>query len=116
MVHSASFALAQFVEMPTIRFVLTSVLLAIGAGAASAQTREPTRAPTEIKKVSRPMVWVPGPDGKQVPLWPEGLAIQRPDSVKPEEVGKGSRLYAPRPWSCACIVVRPSMTIHPPKG
>src|SRR5687768_4422225 len=116
MVHSTSFALAQFVEMPTIRFVLTSVLLAIGAGAASAQTREPTRAPTEIKKVSRPTVWVPGPDGKQVPLWPEGLAIQRPDSVKPEEVGNGSRLVAGRPWTWASYVSRPTMTIYPPKG
>lgn len=78
--------------MQTIRFTLTFVLLAFGARAAAAQTGEATRPPTEIKKVSRTMVWKPGPEGNQVPLWPEGLAIQRPESDKPEEVGIGSRL------------------------
>ena len=72
-----------------MRFVLTLVLLAFGVRAA-AQTSGGTRPPTEIKKVSRPMVWQPGPEGNQVPLWPEGLAIQRPESDKPEEVGNGS--------------------------
>ena len=93
--------------MQTIRLALTSVLLAFGAGAALAQ---------EIRKVSRPMVWQPGPEGNQVPLWPEGLAIQKPDTVKPEEVGNGSRLVAGRPWHWASYVTRPTMTIYPPKG
>jgi acetyl esterase/lipase len=102
--------------MQTIRFALTSVLLAFGAGAAAAQTAEATGARARIKKVSRPMVWEPGPEGKQVPLWPDGLVIQRPDTSKPEEVGNGSRLVAGRPWHWASYVSRPTMTIYPPKG
>jgi acetyl esterase/lipase len=116
MVHSAPFVLAQFVKLQTIRFVLTSVLLAFGAGAVAGQTSEATGAPTQIKKISRPMVWEPGPEGNQVPLWPEGLAIQRPESSdKPEVVGNGSWLVAGRPWHWASYVTRPTMTIYPPK-
>ena len=62
------------------------------------------------------MVWEPGSDGNQLPLWPEGLAIQRPESDKPEEVGNGSRLVAGRPWTWAGNVSRPTMTIYQPKG
>ena len=102
--------------MQTIRFTLTSVLLAFGVRAAAAQTSEGTEAPTTIRKVSRTMVWEPGPEGNQVPLWPEGLAIQRPESDKPEEVGNGSRLVAGRPWTWASYVSRPTMTIYRPKG
>ena len=102
--------------MQTIGLVLTSALLALGAGAAAGQTSEATGARARIKKVSRPMVWEPGPEGNQVPLWPEGLAIQRPESDKPEEVGNGSRLVAGRPWTWASHVSRPTMTIYPPTG
>jgi acetyl esterase/lipase len=101
-----------------IESALISVFLAFGAGCAAArQTPEATGAPTDIiEKVSRPMVWEPGPDGNQVPLWPDGLAIQRPESDKPEEVGNGSRLVAGRPWNWASNVSRPTMTIYRPKG
>jgi acetyl esterase/lipase len=92
------------------------VLLASGVHAAAAQTSKAAGAPTTIKKVSRPMVWQPGPEGTQVPLWPEGFAIQRPESEKPEEVGNGSRLVAGRPWNWASNVSRPTMTIYPPKA
>ena len=61
------------------------------------------------------MVWQPGPEGNQVPLWPDGLAIQRPESDKPEEVGNGSRLVAGRPWHWAGNVSRPTMTIYKPR-
>ena len=103
--------------MHTIRFVVAIVVVAIGAGAAAGQTSDGSGARAEIKKVSRPMVWEPGPEGRQVPLWPEGLAIQRPESDdKPEEVGNGSRLVAGRPWTWASYVTRPTMTIYPPGG
>jgi acetyl esterase/lipase len=102
--------------MQTIRVVLTLLLLTSGAGAAAGQTSEATDAPTEIRKVSRTMVWEPGPEGNQVPLWPGGLAVQRPESDKPEEVGNGSRLVAGRPWHWATYVSRPTMTIYPPRG
>jgi len=98
--------------MQTIRFVLTSGLLAFCVHAVA----ETGGAQTTIKKVSRTMVWQPGPEGNQVPLWPEGLAIQRPESDKPEEVGNGSRLVAGRPWTWATYVSRPTMTIYPPRG
>jgi acetyl esterase/lipase len=104
------------VKMQTIRFVLTSILLTFGVRIASAQTGGAAAAPTGIKKVSRTMVWAPGPEGKQVPLWPEGLAIQKPESDKPEQVGNGSKLVAGRPWTYATYVSRPTMTIYKPKG
>ena len=106
----------RYLNTQTIRFVVTSVLLAFGVRAASAQTGGAAGAPTTIKKVSRPMVWQPGPEGKQVPLWPDGLAIQGPESDKPEEVGNGSRLVAGRPWNWASYVSRPTMTLYSPKG
>jgi acetyl esterase/lipase len=102
--------------MQTFRFALTSVLLAFDVRAAAAQTGGATAAPTGIKKTSQPMVWKPGPGGNQVPLWPDGLAIQRPESDKPEEVGTGSKLVAGRPWTWATYVSRPTMTIYQPKG
>ena len=102
--------------MQTIRLALSSALLALGATAAAGQASEASGARARIEKISRPMVWQPGPGGTQVPLWPEGLAIQRPESDKPEEVGNGSRLVAGRPWNWASSVSRPTMTIYPPKG
>lgn len=95
--------------MPAIRLVLSTVLMAVVVNASAA-------APPEIKKVSRTMVWEPGPEGRQVPLWPDGLAIQRPESDKPEEVGSGGSLVAGRPWTWATYVSRPTMTIYPAKG
>lgn len=102
--------------MQTIRFVLTSIFLVFVVGAADGQTSAANAAPTEIKKVSRTMVWEPGAEGKQAPLWPEGLVIERPESDKPEEVGNGSKLVAGRPWTWATYVSRPTMTIYPPKA
>src|SRR4051794_13967938 len=95
---------------------LTSVLSAFAVHPAAAQTGGATAAPTEIKKASQPMVWKPGPGGNQVQLWPEGLAIQKPESDKPEEVGTGSKLVAGRPWTWATYVSRPTMTIYAPTG
>jgi acetyl esterase/lipase len=74
-----------------------------------------TAASTTIKKVSRTMVWEPGAGGAQIPLWPQGLAIQKPESDKPEEVGNGSKLVAGRPWQWVTYVSRPTMIIYRPK-
>ena len=102
--------------MNRVEALLMSAVLAFGVShAAAGQAREADPASAEIKKVSRPMVWTPGPEGKQVPLWPEGLAIQRPESDKPEEVGNGSKLVAGRPWTWASNVSRPTMTLYQPK-
>lgn len=103
--------------MKTIRLVLASIAVALAVGAAAGPASEASGAQTEIEKISRPMVWEPGPEGNQVPLWPEGVAIQRPDSGdRTEEVGNGSRLVAGRPWTWASYVSRPTMTIYPPEG
>ena len=102
--------------MQTTRVVLTSLFLAFAGCGEAARTSEPTGAPTVIRKVSRVMIWEPGPSGNQVPLWPAGLAIQKPEADRPEEVGNGSRLVAGRPWHWATYVSRPTMTIYRPEG
>src|SRR5215211_3831073 len=100
--------------MNRVESLLMCALLTLGVSSAAAgQSQQP--GPTEIKKVSRTMVWKAGPEGNQVALWPEGLAIQRPESNKPEEVGNGSRLVAGRPWTWASNVSRPTITIFQPK-
>lgn len=73
-----------------------SAFLLFGAGCATAQ-----QTPAE---------------GKEVALWPEGLAIQQPESDKPEGTGKGSKMVAGRPWTWTSPVTRPTMTIYPPRG
>jgi acetyl esterase/lipase len=96
---------------------MVSVVLTFVVSCATAQqTSVATGASTEIKKVSRPMVWEPSGEGKQVPLWPEGVVLQRPESDKAEEVGNGSKLVAGRPWTWASNVAHPTMTVYPPKG
>lgn len=103
--------------MPRIRFVVSILLLTFCAHVATGQTSDAAAARAEVKKVSRVMVWEPGPEGKQVPLWPEGVELQRPESGdRPEEVGNGSRLVAGRPWHWATYVSHPTMTIYSPKG
>src|SRR5689334_21670571 len=87
---------------------LTSIVLVCSAATVTAQTSGTGADRATIKKVSRQAVWEPGPEGKQIPLWPEGLALQKPDSLKPEEVGNGSRLVAGRPWHWASNVSRPT--------
>lgn len=78
----------------------------------------PNDPPTSarIKKISHTMVWEPGPDGVQIPLWPQGAAIQKPESDKSEEIGNGSKLVGGRPWQWVTYVSRPTMTIYRPKA
>lgn len=115
MAFYASAAVGQFINSKTRRFLLAFVALAMTAASAAAQTGDDAGARAEIEKVSRVMVWEPGPDGKQVPLWPDGLSIQKPEADRPEEVGNGSRLVAGRRWHWATYVSRPTMTIYEPK-
>lgn len=61
-------------------------------------------------------MWQPGPDGNQIPIWPDGLAILPPDTDgNPEWVGNGSPLVAGRTWNWATYVSRPTMTIYRPR-
>lgn len=96
---------------------VSTSLLTIGAVAmAPAQTKPTPDPPTEIAKVARVGVWQPGPGGTQVPLWPNDLAILKPDSGDhPEETGNGSPLVGGRAWHWASYVSRPTMSVYRPK-
>ena len=103
--------------MKRVESLLISALLAFGVSCAAARhPQEANGASREIGRISRLTGWQPGPEGNQVPLWPEGLPIQGPESDKPEEVGTGSKLVAGRPWTWATYVSRPTMTIYQPRG
>jgi len=65
---------------------------------------------------AQPKPWGPAPGLTQIPLWPEGVAIQRPETTEAETSGHGSAMAAGRPWTWAGNVARPTMTIYPPKG
>ena len=90
-----------------------SSLVFIGVPAVAQATD--TAPATTIKKISRTVAWEPGLGGVQIPLWPQGFAIQKPEADKPEEVGNGSKLVAGRPWQWVSYVSRPTMTIYRPK-
>lgn len=90
----------------------------LGMSAANGQETVDECARPQVEKVERPnVVWQPGPDGRQEPLWPEGVVIQAPDTRgNPEMVGSGSPLIAGRTWNWATYVTRPTMTVYAPKG
>ncbi|MGN6269088.1 MAG: alpha/beta hydrolase [Sphingomonas sp.] len=90
-------------------FIAASALLAIAA-ACDATPATPVPNPQQKQ-------WQTG--GEEVPLWPAGLAIARPDMEKagaPETSGDGSKQVAGRPWTWVGNVQHPTMTIYRPKG
>jgi len=71
----------------------------------------------EVPKVEREGVWQPGPNGTQIPLWPENVPLTQPDSGdRPEATGNGSTLIGGRMWHWATYVTRPTLTIYRPVG
>src|ERR1700761_9329524 len=64
--------------VPTPMKTIALTLLALASAAAPANAAQP--AP-----------WQPVPGLTQIPLWPEGLAIQRPETTESETSGHGSR-------------------------
>ena len=67
--------------------------------------------------MEREGVWQPTAGGTQLPLWPEDVALAKPDSGDhPEATGNGSPLVGGRKWHWASYVTRPTMTIYRPKG
>lgn len=105
--------------MPRYRVGVVS-LLAIGvAGAACGQAGRSDTAPArvEVPKVEREGVWQPTAGGTQIPLWPAGVPLAKPDSGDhPEATGNGSPLVGGRKWHWASYVTRPTMTLYRPKG
>lgn len=93
-------------------------LVALGLGACSAgNAREADEPSDQLEKVERLGVWQPGPEGTQVPLWPDDHELLLPDSGDyPEHTGNGGTLVAGQPWHWASYVTRPTMTIYRPKG
>lgn len=98
---------------------MLALMFAPGAAFAVANQASPGNgAPrTEVAKVEREGVWQPTSGGVQVPLWPENVALAKPDSGdQPEATGNGSPLVGGRKWHWASYVTRPTMTIYKPKG
>lgn len=60
--------------------------------------------------------WQPGAGLPQIPLWPAGLEITRPQTSDPETAWYGHSLVAGKPYQAIVHVSRPTMTIYPPKG
>lgn len=105
--------------MPRCIFMLFLCVVVPMAGTANVEPTTANTRPveTEVPKVERNGVWQPGPEGKQVPLWPANFALAKPDSGDhPEATGNGSPLVAGKMWHWASYVTRPTMTIYRPKG
>lgn len=105
--------------MPRCIFMLFLCIVVPMAGTANAEPTTANTRPveTEVPKVEREGVWQPGPEGEQVPLWPAGVTLAKPDSGDhPEATGNGSPLVADKMWHWASYVTRPTMTIYRPKG
>ena len=106
--------------MSRFRFIAPCLLIALGfADAVFSQATHSDTSPArvEVPKVEREGVWQPTADGMQVPLWPESVALAKPDSGDhPEATGNGSPLVGGRRWHWASYVTRPTMTIYRPKA
>jgi acetyl esterase/lipase len=61
-------------------------------------------------------VWQPGAGLMQIPLWPKGLSIERPETTGPEIAHPVERPVGGRGWGYIENVTRPTMTIYPPRG
>ncbi|CAN5300412.1 alpha/beta hydrolase [soil metagenome] len=71
----------------------------------------------EVPKEEREGVWHPTTDGTQIALWPDSVALVKPDTGDhPEATGNGSPTVGGRMWHWASYVTRPTMTIYRPKG
>jgi len=60
--------------------------------------------------------WQPAAGLTQMPLWPDGAAIERPETSAEEAIAAQSNLVGGRRWTFVTNVSRPTMTFYPPKG
>ncbi len=75
------------------------------------------RSEAPLPKNERVGVWQAPEDGIQIPLWPDDVALRKPDTGdRPEATGNGTGLVAGRKWHWASYVTRPTMTVFRPKG
>ena len=75
--------------------------------------RTPSPDPQHLTDIG---VWQPGRGLRQIPLWPAGTAIARPELDGPETTVKGTRLVGGRIWRAVRNVAVPTMTVYPAKG
>ena len=91
-----------------------------GQGQAGSAASVPGSAPGPAKLTKaedvRARLWQPAAGLVQLPLWPEGLRIQLPETALPETTVVNIKGVAGRPWTAVRYVSRPTMTIYPPKG
>jgi acetyl esterase/lipase len=100
------------------QLIISLVVSAFVAGTVSVQAirAESSPAKIEVPKVEKEGVWQPTFGGEQVSLWPENVALAKPDTGDhPEATGNGSPLIGGRKWHWASYVTRPTMTIYRPK-
>lgn len=105
--------------MSRFRFALCALTTFCIAGASGVQTAHSDSAPArvEIPKEEREGLWQAPVGGVQMPLWPENVALAKPDSGdRPETTGNGTGLVGGRKWRWATYVTRPTMTVYRPKG
>jgi acetyl esterase/lipase len=89
-------------------------IMAMSCGPAPSQTATAEASPQQIQ--GQPAF---GPI--EVALWPQGLAIDKPELKAPEtdgreKIGAGTSPVAGRPWTYVGNAWRPTMTIYQPKG
>ena len=70
----------------------------------------------EPPSLSQQQGWQPAAGFSQIPLWPEGLAIAKPEARGTESVRFGGGMVAGRHWTAVENVSRPTMTIYPAKA
>ena len=88
-------------------------LLTLAAGGLSTPVHAAVQASAPQQKQ-----WQPGGGHVQIPLWPEGVAIARPEVTGEEsmDVYNGPKAPAHRPVTSISNVTRPTMTVFPAKG
>lgn len=96
---------------------LIATIIVIGAAYAEAPLAANRPPKIEVPKVESEGVWQPGPEGEQIPLWPDSVALAKPDTGDHlEATGNGSPLVGGKMWHWASYVTRPTMTIFRPKA
>jgi acetyl esterase/lipase len=89
---------------------------------ASSQRAEPEPARAKVSHApastgaGHAAQWQPAPGLTQVPIWPDGVPIQRPETNAAESIVPEPRLVGGRPWTFVTNISRPTMTVYPPTG
>jgi acetyl esterase/lipase len=104
-----------------VRSMMLIGAIAAGTGDATAGAKRqqvapdgiPSPDPDHLIDIGR---WNPAGGRQQIPLWPAGLAMAKPETDKPETTVKGTRLVGGRSWSAVMNVSTPTMTVYPPRG